>query len=302
MQMGIGAVLGWMMSRIALYLINRLRLGYEGLYPVLIFAIVILTFGLSALLKGSGYLAVYVLGLLLGKVDFLHKRSLLRFFDGNAWLMQIVLFVTLGLLVFPSQVIQIAGPGLLLSLALILLARPISIFISLAPFKYSIREKCFISWVGLKGAVPIVLATFPLVARIDQAQDVFNLVFFVVISSVLLQGSLIPQMARWLKVDAPVAQSPKFPIEMLASPGIKPALKEISIAADSGAAGKAIYELGLPMDYLIIMIRRDEEYIQPNGSIILQTGDTLLSLSDDKSYQDARLILTSRTGQQLSLL
>jgi cell volume regulation protein A len=302
MQMGIGAVLGWLMSRIALYLINRLRLGYEGLYPVLIFAIVILTFGLSALLKGSGYLSVYVLGLLLGKVDFLHKRSLLRFFDGNAWLMQIVLFVTLGLLVFPSQVIRIAGPGLLLSLALILLARPLSIFISLAPFKYSIREKLFISWVGLKGAVPIVLATFPLVAGIGQAQEVFNLVFFVVISSVLLQGSLIPQMARWLKVDAPSEQGPKFPIEMLAAPGIKPALKEIEIAADSQAEGKAIYELGLPLDYLIIMIRRDEEYIQPNGSIVLQTGDILLSLSEEKSYQEARLILTSKTGQQPSLL
>lgn len=284
MQMGIGLVIGWIMSRLSLLLINRAKLGYEGLYPVLSFALVFLTFGLTTILKGSGYLAVYVLGLLMGKTEFLHKRSLIRFFDGNAWLMQIALFITLGLLVFPSQVFPVILPGLLISLILILVARPVAVFLSLSPFRYSWRQKTYISWVGLRGAVPIVLATFPLVAQIPSANLIFNLVFFIVITSVVLQGTLIPQVARWLNVVGPQSEMKHLPIEVVTDEGLKGTLREIKIEENSPAVGKAIYELQLPLEYLIMLIERAGEYIQPNGGTEIEAGDVLISLSEDEIY------------------
>lgn len=293
MQMGIGLFIGWLMSVVSLFLINRLKLGYEGLYPVLTFALVFLTFGLATLLEGSGYLAVYVTGLLLGRADFLHKRSLLRFFDGNAWLMQITLFITLGLLVFPSQIIPVILPGLLISLILIVLARPVAVFLTLIPFRYSLREKSFLSWVGLRGAVPVVLATFPLVARIPSADLIFNLVFFIVITSVILQGTLLPQVARWLKVDKPVLESSGIPFEVVSSEKLRGKLREIRLVENSPSAGKAIYELKLPMEYLIMLISRGGEYIQPNGSTVLEPGDILISLSEDEIYNTAQKMLNS---------
>ncbi len=295
LQMGVGALTGWLMSRLALYLINRLKLGYEGLYPVLTFALVFLTFGIAAMMKGSGYLAVYVLGLLLGKEDFLHKRSLIRFFDGNAWLMQIVLFVTLGLLVFPSRLVPVIVPGLLIALVLMFIARPVAVFLTLIPFHYSLREKVFISWVGLKGAVPIVLATFALVAGLKDSALLFNLVFFIVLTSVLLQGTLLPRVARTLKVDEPLIPRPFLPLEVVSGHKISGSIKELTVPQGSWAEGKAIYELKLPPEYLVILIQRDAEYIQPNGSTEIKTGDKLLSLSNDATYQEASEILKRKS-------
>jgi len=258
---------------------------------VLIFALVFLTFGLASLLGGSGYLAAYVLGLLLGKEDFLHKRSLVRFFDGNAWLMQIALFITLGLLVFPSEIKPVILPGLLVSFVLIFLARPIAVFLTLIPFRYTLREKTFISWVGLRGAVPVVLGTFPLVAGISDASAIFNLVFFIVITSVLLQGTLLPVVARWLKVDAPLPVNSQAPIEVVSGQGLKADLREILITPSSPAVNKAIYQLKLPEEYLIIMVLRDGEYIQPTGSLELKKGDILFSLSEEPVYLQAQNII-----------
>ena len=291
MQMGIGFIIGWVMSKVSLLLINRLKLGYDGLYPVLALALVFLTFGITVVLDGSGFLAVYIFGLFLGKTEFLHKRSLLRFFDGGAWLMQIMLFITLGLLVFPSQLPPVILPGILISLALIFIARPIAVFISLIPFKYSLREKTFISWVGLRGAVPVVLATFPLVAKIPDANLIFNLVFFIVITSVLLQGTLIPQVARWLKVDKPLPEQKIAPFEMIKVDGLKGAMREIKVRKDSIAVGKAIYELELPLEYLIMLISRNGEFIQPNGSTVIAADDILISLSEDEIYKTAKEML-----------
>ncbi len=297
LQMGVGAAAGWLLSKFALYMVNRLKLGYEGLYPVLMLAMVFLTFGLTALLQGSGYLAVYILGLMLGRNDFLHKRSLTRFFDGTAWLMQIGLFITLGLLVFPSRIPQVILPGLLVAGMLILIARPVSVFLSLIPFRYSFREKVFLSWVGLKGAVPIVLATFPLIAGIAQSETVFNLVFFVVIASVLLQGTLIAPIARWLKLDKPVSVKPDFPLEVIAGHKINGKFTEILIPENSTVVGKSIYQLRLPQNYLVILIQREGEYIQPNGATELHAGDKLFSLSDGDTLKEACAILTKPAGQ-----
>lgn len=292
LQLAIGVLVGWLMAKAALFLINRLKLGYEGLYDILLVAMALLAYGATTLIKGSGFLAVYIFGILLGKNDFLHKRSVLRFFDSSAWISQIILFLTLGLLVFPSRLVPVMLPGLVLALGLILVARPIAVFISLIPFKYSFREKIFISWVGLRGAVPIVLATYPLVAGLPNANLVFNIVFFVVVISVLLQGTLLPLLARKLGLECTDPPRRKPPIEIVSGQLIPSQLKEIRIPAGSLAIGKAIVELNLPPGYLIILISRDEAYIQPNGGTVVQAGDSLLALTDEDALQQAREILT----------
>ena len=200
LQMGLGSVLGYALGKAMIFVINRLRLEFEGLYPVLSLAGVLFIYGLTTSLGGNGFLAVYVAGILLGNHEFIHKKSLILFHDGLAWLMQITMFLTLGLLVFPRRLPAIAGIGLIVSLFLIFVARPISVFASLLFAKLNYRRKAMISWVGLRGAAPIILATFPLVAGIPKADTIFNLVFFIVLTSVLLQGTTITQTARWLKV------------------------------------------------------------------------------------------------------
>lgn len=285
-QMVLGAVFGYALGRGMVFLINRVKLSYEGLYPVLTLALVFLAFGLAAVLGGSGFLAVYIAGIVMGRYDFIHKRSLARFHDGLAWIMQITMFLTLGLLVFPSRLLPIIGIGLLTAGCLMFVARPASVFVSLLPSSMNWREKLFVSWVGLRGAAPIILATFPLLAGLQQAELIFNVVFFVVLTSVLLQGTSIPLVAKWLKLDAP--QSPKrvYPIEYTPMGGFKSELKELPVVRESGMHGKAIVELGLPADFLVILIARENDFVIPGGGTVLQGGDTLLVLSDQKSFDE----------------
>lgn len=285
-QMLIGAGLGYGMGRVMLYLINHLKLGYEGLYPVLTLALVFLTFGLTAVCGGSGFLAVYLAGLVLGQHHFIHKKSLGRFHDGMAWIMQIIMFLTLGLLVFPSRLVPILGPGLLIAVWLMGVARPLSVFLSLLPSALHWREKAFVSWVGLRGAAPIILATFPFLAGLPQAELIFNVIFFVVLTSVLLQGTSIPYVAKWLGVDAPLLPRRVYPIEYTPMEGLKGELKEIHIPPDSRLVGKAIVELGLPDDFLIILVARGKDFVLPSGGTVLQGGDVLLVLSDPGSLKD----------------
>lgn len=283
-QMTLGAVMGFGMGRLLIPLINRLRLGYDGLYPVLTLSWVFLTFGITDQLGGSGFLAVYLCGIVLGNYDFIHKRQLMRFHDGLAWLMQITMFVTLGLLVFPSRLVPVAGIGLLIAILLMLLARPVSVFLSLAFRPVSWRQKAFLSWVGLRGAVPIILATFPLLAGISNADAIFNVVFFVVLTSVLFQGTSISLVARWLKVDAPVFTKRRYPIQVTPMAGLKGELKELYVPPYSPAVGKAIVEMGLPDDFLVILVARGNEFLVPSGSTILQAEDILLTLSENQSF------------------
>lgn len=285
-QMLIGAVVGYGMGRVMVLLVNRLKLGYEGLYPVLTLSLVFLTFGLTAVIGGSGFLAVYLAGIVLGHYSFIHKRSLLRFHDGLAWIMQIAMFLTLGLLVFPSRLFPIMGIGLLVAGCLMFIARPASVFIGLLPSKLGWREKTFVSWVGLRGAAPIILATFPLLAGLEQANLIFNVIFFIVLTSVLLQGTSIPLVAKWLGVDAPAVPKRLYPIEYNPMDGLKSELKEVPILSGSRLDGKAIVELGLPDGFLVILIARDNDFMVSSGGTVLQGGDTLLVLSDKKSFDE----------------
>jgi len=280
LQMSIGLAAGYVMARVTLYIVNRLKLGYEGLYPVLTLSLALLTYGLSDKLGGNGFLAVYITGIIAGNSKFIHKRSLLQFHDGLAWLMQITMFLTLGLLVFPSHLLPVMGLSLLIAVCLILVARPAGVFLSLLPSPFSFREKAFISWVGLRGAVPIILATFPFLAGILQADLLFNVVFFVVLTSVLLQGTTIQYLARWLRVDAPLHQERVYPIEFNPDSGFKSELNELIIPAGSQVVGKKLFELKLPPECLIVLIVRGNEYVLPSGQTFLNDGDALLVLAD----------------------
>jgi cell volume regulation protein A len=203
MQMGVGTVLGIAMGEVMRRSFNAIDLELEGIYPVLSVALALLTYGLTDYLNGSGFLAVYLAGLVMGRKPFTHQQSVLRFHDGLAWLMQVTMFLALGLQVFPTRLVPIAWVGLLISLFLIFVARPVSVHTALAFSPMSFREQTLVAWAGLRGAVPIILATFPLVAGIKQADTIFNLVFFIALTSVVIQGTAIPLLTRVLKIGGP---------------------------------------------------------------------------------------------------
>ncbi|HZI20295.1 MAG TPA: potassium/proton antiporter [Pyrinomonadaceae bacterium] len=307
-QMVVGALLGLGLGRATVVVINRIRLEYDGLYPVLSLALVVLTYSLAAALGGNGFLAVYLAGLVVGHNDFIHKQSLVRFHDGLAWLMQIAMFLVLGLLVFPSRLVPVFWAGLVLSLALMLVARPLGVFATLAFTRMGWREKAMVSWVGLRGAVPIILATFPLLAGLAQAETIFNLVFFIVLTSVLLQGTTLPWVARRLGVDAPLPPRRQYPLEFVQTSGFKNAkeMVEIPLEDDSPAAGRRVVDLRLPKEALILLVARGDEFVVPHGGTRLEAGDRLLVLADKQARAAVREIVGSihRTvsGEGLSAL
>ena len=280
-QMVLGIVIGFIMGKAIVFTVNRLRLNFEGLYPVLTLALVIFTYGLTASIGGSGFLAVYIAGLILGGSDFIHKQSLTRFHDGLAWLMQITMFLILGLLVFPSRLLPIIVSGILISFFLIFIARPIGVFLSLPFGKINFKEKTFISWVGLRGAVPIILATFPLLAGVPKADILFNIVFFIVITSVLIQGTTIPLAAKLLGVDAPETKTKTEHVEFEFHYDENSQKIELVIPQNSEAIGKQLVELGLPESAIIILIKREDKSIVPRGGTIIEPQDKLLILAEN---------------------
>jgi len=292
-QMVVGGLIGYGMGRLMVYLINRLRLEFEGLYPVLTLAFVMMTYGVTASLGGSGFLAAYIAGLVLGNSMFIHKNSLMQFHEGIAWLMQIAMFLTLGLLVFPSHLIPVIGSGILISLFLIFVARPVTVFLTLTPWKMSFQDKVMISWVGLRGAAPIVLATFPLLAGIPQAETIFNLVFFIVIISALLHGTSIPFVARHLGVAAPLQETPRLAMSLGNGCTSGNNLIELTVPQGAGIVGKQIVDIGLPPGTLIIMIERGENRFVPCGSTVLEEGDHLLILTDQQQSNKVRSMFSS---------
>ncbi len=202
MQMTLGTVIGIAMGEIMRRSFNWLDLELEGIYPVLSLALALLTYGLTSYLEGSGFLAVYLAGLTMQRKPFTHQQSILRFHDGLAWLMQVTMFLMLGLQVFPARLVPIAWVGLLISLFLIFVARPVSVHTALAFSPMPYREQTLVAWAGLRGSVPIILATFPMLAGIKQADTIFHMVFFIALTSVVMQGTAIPWLTRALKLKA----------------------------------------------------------------------------------------------------
>ena len=277
-QMTVGALLGYGIGRFVVWLINRLKLESEGLYPVLSLSMVLMTYGLTVIVGGNGFVAVYVAGLVMGNSVVVHKKSLIRFHDGIAWLMQIVMFLALGLLVFPSELVPVIVPGLLTAFFLLLVARPIAVLITLLPWKMPMNEKALVSWVGLRGAVPVILATYPLVAGVPDADLIFNIVFFIVLVSALVHGTSIPTVARWFNLAAPLYETRSLSREFEVSPDAPSELLELVIPQGAYAVGKQVVDLGLPKGALIILLEKGGERFVPSGSTTIEAGDTLLFL------------------------
>lgn len=281
-QMVLGGLCGYLLGKGMNKFINTISLDFEGLYPVLMIAFVLFTFSATNLIGGNGFLAVYFAGMILGNSSFIHKKSLMSFFDGQAWLWQIVLFLTLGLLVFPSHVIKVVGIGLIISLALIFIVRPIVVFICLAFFKMKNRNRFFISWVGLRGAVPIVFAMYPLTAGVERAEIIFNIVFFISVSSVLLQGTTLPIVAKWLKLTELEKAQRHSPHEIELSEEVKSVLIEVVVPEDNPMVNKPIVELSFPKSALIVLINRDNKFIVPRGDTKIEKLDKLLVMADEE--------------------
>lgn len=281
-QMIIGGSAGFVFGRLSKIIINTIKLDFEGLYPVLVIALMFITFSATDFVGGNGFLAIYICAVYLGNQELIHKKTILKMFDGMAWLMQIVLFLTLGLLVFPSQVFPYMGIGLLVSLFLILVARPVGVFLSLMFFKMKLRRRLYISWVGLRGAVPIVFATYPLLAGIEKAPMIFNIVFFISVTSILIQGTSLSFVAKWLHVALPEKVKPVSEVDKLILDLPKSLMQKFDILPHYSAVDKRIVDLNFPKSAFIIMIKRNNEYIRPGGSTYIKAKDKIIVLADGK--------------------
>ena len=292
-QMALGGVFGIISGRAMAHLINRIRLDYQGLYPVLTISLVLITYAVTSILGGNGFLAVYLAGLALANHSFIHKRSLMHYHDSLAWLMQIAMFLTLGLLVFPSRLVPVAGIALFICFVLMFMARPIAVLLCLLPFRdMSIKERVLISWVGLRGSVPIILATFPLISGISQADMIFNVVFFVVLASVLVQGSTIPFVARRLGLEMPLETQPEIPEKQ--EKDAWESMAKLKVFPGSAAAGKQIADLNIPEDTWIAVLRRDGHPMRPSGSTVLKAGDRLTVQSGGQSLELLRRLVEKK--------
>jgi potassium/hydrogen antiporter len=282
-QMAMGALIGYLVGKVLVWLFNKLRLEIEGLYIVMSVAVVLLTYSIAQVLQGNGFLAVYISGLVLGNNSFVFKKSLSLVHDGISWLMQSAMFLTLGLLIYPSKVLNVAGPGILIASFMIIIARPVSVYTSLIFSKMSIPEKGLISWVGLKGSVPIIMATYPLVANIDRAGTIFNLVFFVALSSLVFQGTSIPLVSRLLKVNDPLGRTKQ---KYTSTPGQLKDIVTVDVPMNSYAIDKTIVDLKLPARVLIVAIERRGEVLIPRSTTVLEAYDKISVMADDDYLAD----------------
>jgi cell volume regulation protein A len=280
----VGGASGYLGGKAAVTIINRIRMDNASLYPILLLILGIFIFAATYFLKGNGYLAVYIAGLVIGNSKFSHKRTSMKFMDGFAWMSQILLFLTLGLLVNPAELIPVVVPGLIISFFLIFVGRPLTVFLTLIPFrKIEFRDKLYVSWVGLRGAVPIIFAILPLAAGIPHARWIFNMVFVITIVSLLVQGTSLPLVAKWLKLaDKPSKFKAFEDFDVEFSEEIKSAMTEIEISEETLKYGKNLIEMPLPDKTLVVMVKREEQYFVPTGQTLLYAGDKLLVISDDE--------------------
>ncbi len=283
-QLGIGLIVGVAMGALASWLFARLPHSIGAFAPVASIAAAALSFGAADVAGGSGFLAVYLVGLSVGSTPSRYRRQLVAFHEGLAFLAQVALFIVLGLLVFPSQLTGVAAAGLALALLLVLVARPVAVWASTAFSDFTGRERLLLGWAGLRGAVPIVLATFVLSSGVPHANTIFNAVFFVVVISAILQGTTLERVAGRLDllsfaplaVDAPLEVDPRSKLELI----------DFVVNSDHAIAGSAVRELGLPRNAIVAVVGRGNESIPPRGSTIVQPGDRLFVLAPRSMRQD----------------
>src|SRR4051812_2985340 len=296
-QLGIGAAAGLVVGRLGVLAMERVPLATPGLYPVASVAIAALAFGSADTLHGSGFLAVYLAGLELGDRRIPAKRTVVAFHEGVASVAQIALFVVLGLLVFPSQLRDVALEATALALLLAVVARPIATFVATAPFRFSLPEKTVLGWAGLRDGVPVVLATFPVIDNVPHSQEFFNIVFFAVLFSTLLQGMTFERLAELLGVTTSEPAMPRPLAESGTIRRLGAEVVEFHVRDDDAIAGLRIRELGLPRDALVNVIVRGDEALPPRGSTRVEAGDRLHVLVRQEVAEEVDdLIVLWRTG------
>jgi len=279
-QMFVGGIVGLAGGYAAAWAVNRIELGAAGMYPLLVSSLCLLTYGAAVQMGGSGFLAVYLAGVVIGNRRLMFQQSIRRFHDAIAWLAQIIMFVTLGLLCFPSRLLEASGKAILISLVLIVVARPVAVLMSALPFGFNRRELTFMSWVGLKGAVPITLATFPLMFATPevslQAPLLFDVVFFIVVVSAVVQGTSLTPVARWLGLECPREPEPPVTLELSSLRHLDGKIVDYAIGDDSRAAGRLVKDLALPGGVVIALIARGEKVIPPQGITRIHVGDHVI--------------------------
>lgn len=273
LELLVGATVGWVTGRGGTAILRRLRLRATGLYPALTVALALFTYGVATLLGGSGYLAAYVAALIVGNAELPYRASLTRVHDALAWLCQIVMFILLGLLVTPSRLAEVAWLGLAVALVLILVARPVTVAVLLAPFKYSAREATAVSWAGLRGAVPIILATYPVLRGIEGAEGLFDLTFFVVVSSALVCGGTIPWVIRKLRLESDEPPPPPAVLEITSTQPLSGVLLSFYVDDALDVTGVPLSQIPFPEGTAITLILRDDAILVPKGHSVLQAGD-----------------------------
>ncbi|QFK73270.1 potassium/proton antiporter [Pradoshia sp. D12] len=295
-QMGLGLLLGWIFGKIAVAVLNRINLESTGLYPVFAVTFALLTYGITANLNGSGLLAVYVMAIIIGNSEVAYEKATQFFAEGFAWMMQILMFIILGLLVNPDDLfsLEIILKGLLLSVILILIARPAAVFISTIKMNFNFKERVFLSWAGLKGSVPIVLATFPLLANIGDSHLIFNVVFFVVLTSCLIQGSTISFVAGKLGLAEPASETPKHSLEIVSLGKANAEMVKYQMEPDSFLIGKTLIEIPFPDHTLVNAIIRDDKLVTPTGDTVIKEGDFLYVLTPKLKKRSVKQLLRKK--------
>jgi len=290
-QLAIGAAVGYALGRLAVEAMTRVQFATTGLYPVATIAAAALAYGVADVLGGSGFLAVYMTGLALGSGRIPGRRTVGDFHSGVAWVSQIALFLTLGLLVFPSQLGDIALEGMLIAAVLMFIARPLATFLATRVGAFTARESLLVGWAGLRGAMPVVFATIPIIEGVGHANELFNIVFFVVLLSTLLQGATFEPLARALKLttDEPALPRPLIEVGRIRRLGAE--VVEHAVAEGDTIVGRVVNELGLPREALVSVIVRGEAALLPRGSTVIEAGDRLHVLMQEPVRMEVEALI-----------
>ena len=291
-QFMVGAGAGYVLGKLAIRMLNKLNIDNQALYPILLLAFVFFTFSITDLLKGNGYLAVYIritlkvstsdayTRIMVGNNKIMHRKDIYTFMDGLTWLFQIIMFLCLGLLVNPHEMLEVAVVALLIGVFMILIGRPLSVFLCLLPFrKITMKSRLFVSWVGLRGAVPIIFATYPVVAGVEGSNIIFNIVFFITIVSLVVQGTTISFVARMLNLSKPLEKTGNdFGVELPEE--IDSDLSDMTITTEMLEEADTLKDMNLPKGTLVMIVKRGDEFLIPNGTLKLHVGDKLLLISE----------------------
>lgn len=284
-QFFVGGVMGYAFGRLAVWLINKVNLSNSSLYPILLLSLVFITFTITDLLHGNGYLAVYILGVIVGNARLVFRKEINTFMNGLTWFSQIVMFLSLGLLVNPHEMLGVSVCAMLIGLFMIFVARPLTVVLCLLPFRQmTFKAKCFVSWVGLRGAVPIIFATYPVVSEIPGSQVIFNIVFFITLLSLIFQGMTIAPVAKWLSLDLPdEKEGNEFGVEIPEE--IDSQLTDVTLTPEMLEDGNRLMDMNIAPGTLVMLVKRGSEFMIPNGRMELKVGDKLLYISENKKEE-----------------